>query len=178
MLALLRPAVHVLARAGATPNMVSLSQVPLGLAIFVLITPAPRLAFILMLLALLVDGLDGALARHTGVVSRFGALIDQYADHTREILVVAGLAHAGALSGAWAAIYALAYTGSNVTLYLCNVHNVPVGLAIKTAFVFYPALFVFLWYGRNHLDPAMALIVALMTLSVVQGLWRLRGAMQ
>jgi hypothetical protein len=90
---------------------------------------------------------------------------------------VAGLAYAGALNGAWATLYALAYTGSNLTLLLCNSHGVPVPLAIKTAFVFYPALFVYLWFGANYLDPAVALIVTLMTLVVVKGLWDLRRAM-
>lgn len=173
-LAVLRPLVLLLARLGVSPNQVSLSQIAIGAIIFFAITPYPRLAFVLMLLAIVLDGVDGALARHTGKASRYGALIDQYADHVREILVVAGLAYAGALNGAWAALYALAYTGCNITLLLCNANRVPIPLAIKTAFVFYPALFVYLWFGRNYLDPAVALIVTLMGAVVVQGLWKLR----
>ncbi len=174
-LAIMRPFVLILARLGVAPNVVSLSQIAIGVAIFFLITPAPRLALILMVLALGVDGLDGALARHTGRATRFGALVDQYADHAREILVVAGLAYARALNGAWAALYALAYPGLNITLLLCNTHRVPVPIAIKTYLIFYPALFLHLWFGINYLDPAIALIVMLMVAVIVQGLWRLRG---
>ena len=130
-----------------------------------------------MVLAILMDGLDGALARYTGKASAYGALVDQYADHTREILVVAGLAYAGALNGALAALYALAYTGSNVTLYLCNSHDVPIPVAIKPAFVFYPALFVYLWFGPNLLNPAVAVSGGLLALVVMQGMWRLRPVM-
>ena len=177
-LAVFRPFVLVLARLGVSPNAVSLSQVAIGLAIFALIRPAPRLAFVLMVLAILIDGLDGALARHTGKSSRYGALVDQYADHAREILVVAGLAYWGALNGAWAALYALAYTGSNVTLLVCNSYGTPVPAAIKTAFVFYPALFIYLWFGVNYLDPAVGLITVLLTAVIARGLWQLRTAMR
>jgi len=176
-LALLRPLVLLLARLGVSPNAVSLSQVAIGVVIFFAITPYARLAFLLMVLAIVLDGVDGALARHTGRASRYGALIDQYADHVREILVVAGLAYAGALNGAWAALYALAYTGCNLTLLLCNTNGVPIPVAVKTYFLFYPALFLYLWLGANYLDPAVALIVALMAAVVVQGLWRLRTVM-
>jgi phosphatidylglycerophosphate synthase len=176
-LGIMRPLVLVLARLGVSPNQVSLSQIAIGVAIFFLITTHPRLSFVLMVLAIVADGLDGALARYLGRSSRYGALIDQYADHVREILVVAGLAYAGALNGAWAAIYALAYTGSNITLLICNTNGVPIPVAIKTAFVFYPALFLYLWFGLNYLDPAVALIVVLMAGVVVQGLVKLRGVM-
>lgn len=176
-LALLRPFVVALARLGISPNMVSLSQIPIGVAVVFLITPAPRLAFVLMIVAIAVDGLDGALARYLGRSSRYGALVDQYADHVREILVVAGLAYAGALNGALAALYALAYTGNNVTLLLCNAKGVPLAVAVKTFLVFYPALFLYLWLGLNYLDAAVALVVLLMALSVMQGMRRLRGAM-
>ena len=172
-LAIMRPLVLILARLGVAPNAVSLSQIAIGVAIFFLITPYPRLAFILMALSLVVDGLDGALARHTGRATPFGALVDQYADHVREILVVAGLAYAGALNGAWAALYALAYPGLNLTLLLCNSYRVPVPVAIKTYLIFYPALFLYLWLGINYLDPAVALIVTLMAAVIVQGVWRL-----
>ncbi len=175
--AIMRPVVLLLARLGVSPNAVSLSQVPLGLAIFFFIEPLPRLAFLLMVLAILIDGLDGALARYTGRASAYGALVDQYADHTREILVVAGLAHAGALGGVWATLYALAYPGSNLTLYLCNTRGVPIPVAIKTAFVFYPVLFVYLWFGVNYLDVGVGLMVLFMGAVVAQGLWRLQNVM-
>lgn len=173
--ALMRPLVLLLAALGVSPNVVSLSQVPLGLLIFFLMGSRPCLAFVLMVVAILIDGLDGALARHTGRASAYGALVDQYADHVREILVVAGLTYAGALSGVWATLYALAYPGSNLTLYLCNARGVPILVAIKTAFIFYPAFFLYAWFGINYLDFAVGFMVVLMGGIVVQGLWRLRS---
>lgn len=171
------PIARVLGRVGVTPNAVSLSQIPLGAAVVALIPTQPRLALVAFVLALVADGIDGALARATGRVTRFGALLDQYADHIREVIVVGGLAMHGALHPLIAVLYALAYPGANLTLYLCNAQRVPLPIAIKTYLTFYPALVLYLWSGINVLDAAGALAVGLMALLVAQGLWRLRGAM-
>jgi len=61
--ALLKPAVVLLAALGVSPNAVSASQVVVGGAIVPLVADHPRAAFALFVLALLLDGLDGALAR-------------------------------------------------------------------------------------------------------------------
>jgi len=175
--ALLRPAVVLLAALGIPPNAVSASQVAVGGAIALIVADRPRLAFALFVLALLLDGLDGALARHTGRCSPFGALLDQFCDHTREILMMAALARIGALDPFWAALYAFAYPAFNLTLFLCNYHRTPLPLALKSYLIVYPALFLHLWWGINWLDMAVALSTALMATVIAQGLLRLREAL-
>lgn len=171
------PIARGLGRLGVAPNAVSLSQIPLGVAVVALMPTQPRLALLAFVLALVADGIDGALARATGRVTNFGALLDQYADHVREVIVVAGLAAHGALHPLVAVLYALAYPGANLTLYLCNARGVPLPIAIKTYLTFYPALVLYLWVGINVLDFAGTIAVGLMALLVAQGLWRLREAM-
>lgn len=171
------PVARVLGRLGVAPNAVSLSQIPLGIAVVALIPTQPRLALVAFLAALMVDGIDGALARATGRVTKFGALLDQYADHVREVIVVGGLALHGALDPFIAVLYAVAYPGTNVTLYLCNAHRVPLPIALKTYMTFYPALVLYLWAGIDVLDAFGLLAVASMALLIAQGLWRLRRAM-
>jgi len=172
-----RPFTAVLAALGVPPNAVSLSQILLGLLIVVIVPSRPRLAFLLFIASLLLDGLDGALARRTGRASPFGALLDQFCDHTRETLVIAALARTGALAPFPATIYAFTYVASNLTLYLCNHHRVPLPVAIKSYLVVYPALFLYLWWGHNLLDKAVSLSVVLMWLVIVQGLFHLRRAL-
>jgi prevent-host-death family protein len=136
--------------------VVSVTQVGVGVIIVFTVTSCPRLTFLLFLLAIVLDSLDGTLARHTGRASSFGALVDQYCDHGREILVIAALAKAGALSPFPAVLYALAYPALNLTLFLCNYHRVPLPLALKSYLVVYPALFAYLWCGVNWLDGAVS----------------------
>lgn len=172
------PIAQVLARLGVPPNAVSLSQIAVGVAVVLLIPTEPRIALVLFIAALAIDGIDGALARATGRVTKFGAMLDQYADHIREVLVIAGLAAHGALHPFLAVMYGVAYPGVNLTLYLCNLHRVAMPLAVKTYLTFYPAMAVYLWSGVNYLDWAGVLAVGTMGLVVAQGLWRLRGAME
>jgi CDP-diacylglycerol--glycerol-3-phosphate 3-phosphatidyltransferase len=172
------PIVRVLAWSRIPPNAVSLSQIVFGALVVALMPAQPRLAFVLFVLAIVVDGLDGALARATNRVTEFGAFIDQVADHVREVLVVAGLALFGALNPFLATLYGLAYPGFNLALYLCNRYDTSVPLAIKSYVTFYPALFLFLWFGVNVLDLAAAVSLILMAIVIVQGMWRLRTVME
>ncbi|MCL4395953.1 MAG: CDP-alcohol phosphatidyltransferase family protein, partial [Chloroflexi bacterium] len=171
------PLVWLLAALRVPPNAVSFSQVVIGVVVVVLMPQHPHWSFLLFLASLALDGVDGALARTTNRVTRFGALFDQYCDHIREVTVVSGLALYGALNPFLAGLYGLTYPGFNLTLYLCNSHRVPLPLAIKSYLVVYPAMFAFLWFGLNVLDGAVALSIALMGLAVAAGLWRLSSAM-
>jgi phosphatidylglycerophosphate synthase len=177
LLTIYAPLVWLLAALRVSPNAVSFSQVILGVAIIALMPAQPRLAFVLFVAALVLDGVDGALARATNRATPFGALFDQYCDHIREVTVVAGLALYGALNPFLAGLYGLAYPAFNLTLYLCNLHRAPLPFAIKSYLVVYPALFAYLWFRANFIDAAVALSIALMGLVIAQGLWRLQRAM-
>lgn len=169
--------IRLLTTVHVTPNMVSFSQVPLGFAIVWLMTGEPRLAFLLFVAAVALDGLDGALARSMNLTTRFGAIFDQYCDHIREVTVVSGLALTGVLAPFLAGLYGLGYPLSNLTLYLCNLYRVPLPIAIKSYLFVYPAMFLYLWFGIDVVSPAVALSVTFMGITVASGLWRLRSAM-
>jgi len=68
------PLVLLLAWVRVSPNLVSLSQIPLGLLIVIIITPHPHLALLFTTPTLTPDRIDSALARHLGRSSPFGAL--------------------------------------------------------------------------------------------------------
>lgn len=171
------PMVLLLAWLGVSPHLVSFSQIPLGLLIVILITPHPRLTLLLIVLSIGIDGVDGALARHLGRASPFGALWDGFCDHVREVLVVAGLAWVGALNGFWAALYGLAYPGINLTLALCNHYKTPIPLAIKSYITAYPFIFLYLWLGINWLDWGIAFSVLTMGVTIAWGAWLLHKAL-
>ena len=139
--AIFAPFVRVLAALRVSPNAVSFSQVILGAIVVALMPTQPRGAFALFVIAIALDGVDGALARATNRVTKFGALFDQYCDHIREVTVVAGLAWYGALNPFLAGIYGVTYPAFNLTLYLCNHYRASLPFAIKSYLVVYPALF-------------------------------------
>jgi CDP-diacylglycerol---glycerol-3-phosphate 3-phosphatidyltransferase len=171
------PLVRLLARVGVPPNALSASQVVGGFVVLALVPEHPRAAFVLFLGLLLIDGLDGALARATGQASRFGALVDQYCDHVREITVVGGMALFGALAILPAVLYGVVYTGLNFTVHLANAHGAPVPWAVKSYLIVYPALLLYLWFGLDVLTPAVVLSEALMLIVIAMGMRNLSRAM-
>jgi len=171
------PVVHLLARLGVSANAVSLSGPVLGLAFVCIVPHNPRLSFLVWLLSMWVDNLDGSLARHTGSAGSFGALMDQVGDHTREILIVVGLTSAGALNPFWGGLYPFIYTELNMILYLTNYYRVSVPLALKSWPLLYPAITLYLLWGLNYLDHVTGLCVVLMSATIVHSLYLLSRAM-
>jgi len=177
LLGVTRPLVGLLARLGVPPNALSFSQVVGGFMVLALVPDHPRWAFGLFLALLLIDGLDGALARATGKASPFGALVDQYCDHIREVTVIGGMALFGALAILPAVLYGLIYTGLNFTVYLANARGASVPWAVKSYLVVYPGLFLYLWFGLDALTPAVVLSELLMLVVILLGLRNLSRAL-
>ena len=171
------PIVRLLARLGMSPHAVSLSGPLFGLA-FVLIVPHnPRLSFLVWVVSMWVDSLDGSLARYTGRASDFGALMDQVADHLREILIVAGLASAGAPHPWWGSLYPFVYSALNVILAVTNYYAVPIPLALKSWPLLYPVIALYLLWDINYLNYAVGVCVLLMSATILHGLCLLWRAM-
>lgn len=121
--AVLAPLVGLLANLGATPTGVTLAG--LGLHILGAIWIGlgnPAAGGIVLLAAAVCDALDGALARKTGQVSRFGAFLDSTIDRIDETVVFAGIAafflrSASAWGDIWAVCALLVLGGSLITSY-------------------------------------------------------------
>lgn len=78
------------------PNIVSLSRVVLAVAFIVAHDANARLGIVLAAAA--TDMLDGWLARRAGMVSRFGALVDPFADRVFVLVAVSTFVYEGTLS--------------------------------------------------------------------------------
>ncbi len=174
--AVLGPLIRLLARLGISPHAVSACQILLALVLFFTLPHARLASLFIWLVALVLDTLDGMLARTLGRSSAFGALWDQACDHTREILVVAALASFGLASPLWSTLYAFSYPALNVGLLLSNRYGVPPAAAVKSYLVFYPALIAYLGWGVNYLTPALALATIAMAAQSGLALWRLYRA--
>lgn len=170
---LLGPLAMILGRLQVSPNLVSGGQIALGVLFIALVGARPRLALAVFLAALLLDALDGVLARRTGRITRFGALFDQFCDHARETMIVAGLAAAGAISPLLAVLYAFTYVAFNFILYLCNYYRASLPAAAKPYLLMYPAVLVYLWFGPNWLNWGVALALLAMAVVIALGLVRL-----
>jgi len=151
--------------------------VAIGIVIVLLMGEQPALATALFFLTLVLDGLDGALARTYGQSSQFGALVDQVSDHVRETLMIAALALVGALHPIPATMYGLVYALFNFLLFLCNYLGAPIPWAIKSYLVVYPGLILYGFFGINWLTPLVSVCIALMAFTIAMGLRNLSRVM-
>jgi CDP-diacylglycerol--glycerol-3-phosphate 3-phosphatidyltransferase len=86
------PIVAPLASLGVTPNMISVAGFGGNVAAAILAASGEFIAAgVVMLVFSALDLLDGALARKTGTVTKFGAVFDSVLDRLSEAAVLAGL---------------------------------------------------------------------------------------
>lgn len=104
-----------LARFGVTPDAVTLAGVVLVGASCVFLLQTRRIVpfCILVLMASLLDALDGALARTIGRASKFGSYLDALCDRISEALIVLSVA---SVTGYWE-LSALMLTGAMLVSY-------------------------------------------------------------
>ncbi len=89
---LTRPVVQLLARTSITPNAITWFGFLLAVGATVLIITEHLLAAgLVVLIAALLDMVDGALARYTNQVSRFGAVLDSTLDRLSDAAPLLGI---------------------------------------------------------------------------------------
>ena len=100
--ATMQPIGKSLGRSGLKPNQIStLSLVIAVLAAVAYASKAPVLGAVALLISGAVDMLDGAVARATGSVTRFGAVYDPVLDRYAEFAVLFGMGYGGLAPWTW-----------------------------------------------------------------------------
>ncbi len=88
----MRPLGEVLARTGITPNMITVLTVLLaGVAAYLFYVGNLMMGLVFMILTVVLDMFDGAVARAAGLSSPFGATLDHTLDRYTEFLFMFGL---------------------------------------------------------------------------------------
>ena len=178
------PVATFLGRLGLTPNALTvIGFIGTGIAAVAAASQAWLLAGVLVLAFGIFDSFDGALARATGRVTRFGAFLDSTLDRTGENLVLAGVAFGASQAqfpvGVIGAVLAMAF--ASVVTY-ARARAEAVGLHGEVGVAPRPERLVLLagglilagWpggvlgSGQAWLAGALGLIAALSAVTVVQ----------
>lgn len=89
---ILEPIARLLGSWGLSPNAVSVFGCLLTIAVAgILAAGRPQLAGVLLIFTLAFDAVDGALARQTGQITRFGAFLDSTLDRWVEVALYGAL---------------------------------------------------------------------------------------
>jgi len=173
-----QPIARVLAKTGISPTALTWTGFLIALGGGALIALGyPFIAGVAVLVGAAFDMLDGALARLTNRVTRFGAVLDSTLDRLGEVAVLLGILVAYALSGSVAGILltGLALPGSLLVSYLraraeAISLDCKVGLFTRTERVVIISLGLLFSRVDYALIAALAIIVFFSFLTVVQRL--------
>lgn len=133
------PLLNRMAAAGVTPNHLTLASLLAGVAFCPLFLWRPPAAFAFLLVHVLLDGLDGPLARHTGAASNRGSFADTLSDQIVVVLSALTLIHTGDIGIISGGLYIFLYT---MVVVFAMVRN---ALAIPYSWLVRPRYVVFVW---------------------------------
>lgn len=169
------PLLGLLVFCRVTPDGLTLLSLLAGLSFCPLYFCSKAAALGMLALHVFLDGLDGPLARHTGVASRRGSFTDTSADQVVVVTTTAMLMSTGVV-GVWpGAVYIFAYTVVVVFAMVRNALAIPYCWLVRPRFIVYVWLIVEIYLLPGTIDYVLWTSNAMLSLKVLSGFARIRG---
>lgn len=176
--AILRPLLAVLIRLRVTPDFVTLVGALLGIAFLPFtVMGANGIAIVCLALHVLIDGVDGPLARATHRESSRGSFTDTFADQIVVTFVMLAwmLVRAEPLGIANGAIYIFLYTLVVAMSMIRNAMEVPYSWLVRPRFFVYVAIAIDLMLASSWTLLVLAVANVLLAIKTVTGFVKLRS---
>jgi phosphatidylglycerophosphate synthase len=159
---------------GLAPDTISYVGISLLVGVILYFVRKPEVAVFFLAGHVILDGLDGSFARHTGKASQSGAFTDLVCDQLG-MVVVAMLAifhhMAPPLIGA---VYITLYLIVVVFGVIINVMGLGTRITITSKYFLYIVYLIWAVWRVNLFTPFMSLLSAIMAIEVVIGYYRLK----
>ena len=171
----LNPFMAILARCGVTPNGLTLLSLACGLAFCPVFIWSSRVAaFALLLLHVILDGLDGPLARYLKIASNRGSMTDTASDQVVVAFSTVTLIHTG-FAGVWpGALYIFFYTVVVILAMVRNAMEIPYSWLVRPRFLVFAWTPVEVYLWRGTLDWLLWFVVLLLALKMLTGFIHVR----
>lgn len=170
----LRPFLILLTRCGFTADAVSLFSLLLVFGVVWALRERPVIALCLLIFSVLLDGVDGALARFQQKASNRGALLDIVVDQTGLAILLLALIAFRHVPELWAAWYLVSYIVLIVFLVWLNALGSPVRIVIRSKYVCFALLFLDTFAHLQTLPPFLVVFALYNTVVCLFLLRRLR----
>jgi len=133
----LKPISAFLTKLGISPDQVSYFGIFLLILFGIFFKSAPVLAFVLLFFYVLMDGIDGSLARFQNSQNKGGSLTDIICDQLGLVLIVGLLLYYNMASPVLGYIYVTIYLTMIVLSVYQNALNIELGLLIRSKYYIY-----------------------------------------
>ncbi|MBN1591515.1 MAG: CDP-alcohol phosphatidyltransferase family protein [Pirellulales bacterium] len=170
----LAPVVDRLASARVTADHVTLLSTFVGLAFCPLYLWAKPAAFAALAAHVLLDGLDGPLARRSGTAGRRGSLTDSMADQVVIAATTLTLMSQGDVGTAAGGCYVFLYTVVVLFAMARNALGIPYRWLVRPRFFVYAWMPVAIYAWPGTLDYVLWVLNAMLGLKMASGFMQLR----
>jgi phosphatidylglycerophosphate synthase len=172
---LFSPLLLLFCRMGVTPNSLTAFSFLCGIAFCPLWLVSRSTAFVALMLHVLLDGLDGPLARHQAVASRRGSFTDTLSDQCVVTAVTVTLMANQVVGivpgGMYVFLYALVVGFAMVR----NALSIPYSWVLRPRFVVYAWLLVEVYLWPGTIDTLLWACNAVLACKMLTGFVRIRG---
>jgi phosphatidylglycerophosphate synthase len=170
----LSPIARLLAYLGISADLLSYLSVAFSIAFCVLAPINFTIAFWLLIVSIICDGLDGVEARLKGVATARGSFTDAFCDQMAVAFIVAGMVWRGSVHPVLAILFVYVYTAL-VTLLIFHtmLHVSSRWLVRPSRMLFYAAIALLFFFHVNVLNDLLLVYLLALPLLVVS-FWRLR----
>jgi phosphatidylglycerophosphate synthase len=172
------PLLRLLSLFHVTPNQLTLLSLVAGLAFCpLLLWSSSAVACSMLLLHLILDGMDGPLARYQKTASSRGSLTDTFADQIVVTFTSITMIHAGYL-GVWpGALYLFFYALVVIFALVRNALTIPYSWLVR------PRMLVYVWFAVDQyvwpgtLSPVVWIVTLLLAIKTLTGFIKIRRRM-
>jgi len=167
----LNPFVKLLDKIGITPNAISIFSALIVVVAFLssYLLTSPIYFIVGIWLHLIVDGLDGTLARYQHVSSSKGAFVDAACDHFGIVLASVFAYIFGIIDWHNILIFAISYSMLMVVILYMLKHKLSYVLVIRPRFYFYIAITIDIFYFSHITYYTVLMANVVMLIEIVLG---------
>lgn len=177
------PLVRLLIRCGITADLISLLSllqlVPFGYLLLIADSPQQvGVASLFVWLHVLLDAVDGPIARATGTAGPAGAFTDMCVDHSGMLITTCLLTAAHLVNPTAAVVYVSSYTVAVAFTIWLNMIGQPFKFVIRTKYLLYGLVS---WYGvsgANLIDEAVVGFCVVHVIFAILGFCKLRRVLR
>jgi phosphatidylglycerophosphate synthase len=173
----LAPIAAILSRLGISPDMLSFTSVAFGIGFFFLAPFHFTIAFWLLVVSIICDGLDGVEARLKRTNTARGSFTDMFCDQAVVAFSVAGMVWRGSINPVLAILFVYVYTSLVIFLVLHRMLQVSSHWIVRPSrMVLYIAIALDFFFNIDLLNFLLATYLLAFPMLALS-FWRLRKAM-